>query len=147
MSDDWDDYDSGPYCEHWSDPTSCEQCKEIARKGKHEMKHVYIAHPLGKGPEREKNRLYASYWAAWAAEQGFVPVCSWIVISAVWDESDEHRTSGLAIDCEQISRCDELWICGSHVSPGMGVEIEFAKKCNVSVIDKREFLDPKEGRG
>lgn len=28
MSDEdrWDNYESGPFCRHWSDPESCEQC-------------------------------------------------------------------------------------------------------------------------
>lgn len=34
--DDWRDYDSGPYCRHWSDPVDCEErCVCGHRCGQH----------------------------------------------------------------------------------------------------------------
>lgn len=39
MSDDWADYESGPFCRHWSDPTDCEIV--CARCG-----HRCVNHPL-----------------------------------------------------------------------------------------------------
>lgn len=26
MSDKWEDYESGPFCRHWTDPSMCEVC-------------------------------------------------------------------------------------------------------------------------
>lgn len=25
MTDEWEDYESGPFCRHWSDPADCEE--------------------------------------------------------------------------------------------------------------------------
>ena len=36
------------------------------------------------------------------------------------------RETGLAIDFEIIERCDELWLCGRRVSPGMKLEATHA---------------------
>jgi len=27
MSENWDDYESGPFCRHWSDPSECDECR------------------------------------------------------------------------------------------------------------------------
>ncbi len=102
------------------------------------MRTVYIAHPLGKGPDREANRASAAKWVAWAAEQGVCPMATWITLSGEWDESDEHRRRGLEMDYAQINRCDEMWLCGSHISPGMGLEAEHAKRISVPVLDMRK---------
>jgi hypothetical protein len=96
---------------------------------------IYVAHPLGDGPDRQANCMRAAKWVAWAAEQGVAPVCTWIVLASVWDEA--KRDEGLAIDCALIERCDEVWACGPRVSPGMNVGLTHAKKhgipCHVLV--------------
>lgn len=89
-------------------------------------KIVYIAHPLGDGPDRAENCKRAAKWVAWAAEQGTAPVCTWIVLASQWDES--RREEGLDVDCRLIEVCDEVWACGPRVSPGMNVELTHAKK-------------------
>jgi hypothetical protein len=90
------------------------------------MKCVYIAHPLGSGADREKNRERAARWVAWAALQGVAPVADWIILSGQWDES--MRDLGLAIDVELVKRCDEVWLVGGRISPGMKIEAASAKR-------------------
>lgn len=85
---------------------------------------VYVAHPLGRGPDREANRLAASRWCALVAECGFAPIADWIILSGQWGE--ERRKEGLAIDMALIERCDELWMLGPRISPGMRVEATHA---------------------
>jgi hypothetical protein len=89
------------------------------------MRVVYIAHPLGAGPDRETNRAKASRWVAWAADQGVAPVADWVILSGQWTE--DRRTEGLAIDCALIGRCDELWLVGGRISPGMQIEAAWAR--------------------
>lgn len=95
------------------------------------MKLVYIAHPLGHGPDREANRERAARWVAWAADQGVAPVADWIILSGQW--SEDRRDDGLAIDFALIERCDEVWLCGDRVSPGMLAEANHASGVNVPV--------------
>lgn len=85
---------------------------------------VYIAHPLGAGPDRDENLRKATWWCAWAADQGVIPCAPWIAIATHWPET--RRDEGLAIDLATISRCDEVWLCGPRVSPGMLIEASFA---------------------
>jgi hypothetical protein len=100
-------------------------------------KCVYIAHPLGQGEERAKNIERASKWVAWAALRGVCPMASWIILAGQWPETDMYRKLGLAIDLTQIERCDELWLCGPRVSPGMAIERDHALEKGIKVVDQR----------
>ncbi len=100
------------------------------------MRVVYIAHPLGAGPDRERNRENASRWCAWAAVvRGVSPVADWITLSGQLEETDENRERGLACDVALVARCDELWLTGGRISPGMAIEAEAAKRAGVRVCD------------
>ena len=101
------------------------------------MKVVYIAHPLNAATdeERERNRANAARWCAWAAMvEGVAPVADWVVLSGVLSE-EQGRERGLIIDCALIERCDEVWLTGGRISPGMGVELEHALACGKTVRD------------
>jgi hypothetical protein len=99
------------------------------------VKTVYIAHPLGQdGPERERNRENAARWVGWLATNfDIAPVADWIVLSGVW--SEEHRERGLAIDFALIARCDEVWMVGGRISPGMAAEAGRAAQLGKRVYD------------
>lgn len=99
------------------------------------MRVVYIAHPLGSGTDREENRANAARWVAWAALRGVAPVADWITLSGQFDESDEARARGLAIDVALVSRCDEIWLVGGRVSPGMQIEADAARQVPIRVYD------------
>jgi hypothetical protein len=96
---------------------------------------VYIAHPLGAGPDREQNRRNAAQWVAWAARQGVAPVADWVILSGEFEETYENRALGLSIDLALIERCDELWLVGGRVSPGMAIERDHAIASGVQVVD------------
>jgi hypothetical protein len=99
-------------------------------------KVVYIAHPLGAGPDREQNRRNAAKWVAWAARQGVAPVADWIVLSGELEETPANRLLGLECDRALVELCDEVWLVGGRVSPGMAIEAEHARLCLVPVVDK-----------
>jgi hypothetical protein len=97
---------------------------------------VYVAHPLGSGIDRERNRINASKWCAWLAKTyGVAPVADWITLSGQWDESPENRDLGLRIDVELVKRCDEIILVGGRVSPGMAIEAEAARTHGIVVVD------------
>ncbi len=96
---------------------------------------VYIAHPLGNGPDRAENIARAARWFAWAAmHPGVIPVASWIILASVWDETPELRARGILIDKQLIARCDEVWAVAEWLSPGMQEEVDHARACGVSVV-------------
>lgn len=97
------------------------------------MKVVYVAHPLGHGEGREANRRNASAWVARIADLGVAPVADWIILSGEWAE--DRRDEGLAIDMALVARCDEVWLVGGRVSPGMAAEAATAKVLGKPVRD------------
>lgn len=95
---------------------------------------IYVAHPLGKGTDRVKNRAKAARWVGAIAKLPHVlPIAPWITIAESWDES--HREQGLALDFWTIEACDVVWLVGGHVSPGMALEREFAESRGIPVRD------------
>lgn len=100
------------------------------------MKVVYVAHPLGSGEDRERNRCNAAKWCAWLAKTYDVaPVADWITLSGEWDESPTNRDLGLRIDVELVKRCDEIIMVGGRVSPGMAIEANAARMHGILVTD------------
>jgi hypothetical protein len=98
------------------------------------QKLVYVACPLGDGPDRPLNIVRASKWVAWAAEQGVIPIATWVILASQWPETEEYRQKGLALDCALVERADEMWLCGPRVSPSMHVEATHAKKVGVPLV-------------
>lgn len=99
------------------------------------MRAIYVAHPLGAGADREQNRANASKWCAWVAGLGHAPVADWIILSGELEESPENREMGLAIDRALVARCDEVWLVGGRVSPGMRIEAKTASAHGKPVYD------------
>jgi len=99
-------------------------------------KSVYIAHRFNDCTERgrSRNRGQAAKWAKWARDQGYSPSCSWITLTWGADETPEGRAVGLECDVAQVVRCDELWLCGPVVSPGMLTEEAAAREAGVPVF-------------
>jgi hypothetical protein len=108
-------------------------------------KFIYVAHPLGAGPDRTKNLLDAAAWCAWVADQRdvdggmLIPIAPWISVAAHWPET--RRDEGLALDLATIDRCDEVWLCGPRVSPGMRIEAEHARAIGLPVRRVLGWLD------
>jgi hypothetical protein len=97
------------------------------------MKVVYLAHPLS--GDIERNRANAARWVAWATVVHRVAVVAdWITLSGQLSEA-EGRELGLECDKALIERCDEIWLVGGRVSPGMLLELEHAKRHRKLAVD------------
>lgn len=95
------------------------------------MRLIYLAHPFGGDLA---NLFRAKAWLRWAAlialESGDFVVAPWIPLCEIFAGQDAHSPDFRALmlngDCEVVQRCDELWLCGSHVSEGMAQERDAA---------------------
>jgi hypothetical protein len=100
------------------------------------MRVVYLAHPLGAGPDREANRRSAARWLTWAATVRRVAVIAdWITLSGELEETPGNRDLGLAFDLALVARADEIWLVGGRVSPGMAIEEAEARRIGKPVVD------------
>lgn len=51
------------------------------------------------------------------------------------EETTENREWGLSCDKAHIERCDEVWLVGPRVSPGMALERQHAVSCGIPTYD------------
>lgn len=98
----------------------------------------YVAHPLGGGEDRDANIEAAG--AILAVLQKMYPekvfVASWITLARYYPETPENREAGIKADLALISHCQEIWLCGPRLSPGMQQELEHAQKKGLLVVNK-----------
>jgi len=97
------------------------------------MKLVYIASPL-RGDYNQNIRNAVEYCKN-ACEMGVLALAPHIIISQ-WcnDTIPAQREQGLKLGLELLSKADELWVMGTHISQGMSGEIAFAKEHGIPIF-------------
>jgi len=115
------------------------------------MRLIYLAHPLGaKTPlGMLQNKENARSWYKWACDHywpDYAFNAMWILNVEVYNDADSlDRERGMQRNYAHIKRCDELWLLGPVVSPGMEDEARFARRCTLPVYDlTSEGLDPRK---
>jgi hypothetical protein len=103
------------------------------------MMLVYIAHRLGRGPDREENLREAERWVEWAASHGVVPIAPWVTLARFWAE--DRRSECMHINGEALRYCRQYWMCGAIESPGMLDQRDLAVLYGLSI---RRFVDRSE---
>lgn len=113
---------------------------------------VYIASPLSGGVEQ--NLQFARQACRYAISEGVVPFAPHLLYTQMLDDSDpEERQLGIDMGNRMLKLCDELWLCGDQISPGMAGEKEMAERLGILVrsVSTEEIqsmeLSPTEGMG
>lgn len=85
---------------------------------------LYVAHPLGKGLERDRNLNRVENWLGYLLKKhpNDALVLSWPMYAAVLDEHTS-RERGMRDDLAILSKCDGILLCGAFISPGMLEEL------------------------
>lgn len=87
---------------------------------------VYIYSPFA--GDIEKNVTAARAYSRFAVEQGYIPIAPHLLFPQFLNDSDpKERELGLFFGNAIMSKCSEVWVFGSHISPGMDAEIKRAK--------------------
>lgn len=108
-----------------------------------DIKIVYIASPFA--GDIERNISFAKSAAKYAIGKGVAPYIPHLTLPAVLNDDDpKERALGIKLNCEILSRCDELWVFRIRgISSGMKTEIDHAKEKG---IPTRFFdIDPQDG--
>ncbi|WP_457945433.1 DUF7768 domain-containing protein [Caproiciproducens sp. LBM24188] len=104
------------------------------------MKLVYICSPLH--GDMEKNIEMANQYCASAARMDVVPLAPHTIFTKYLNDNvPQQRERALAMGLALLSRCDELWVCGNVISPGMRGEIEYAKTHGIPIKHMKEVLE------
>ena len=105
-------------------------------------KKVFICSPfkgIGDTPEarakdNERNLLLARQACRFAVVKGYTARAPHLYYPQFLDdESPDEREIGSLLGLLDLAECDELWIFGNRVSPGMVREIRYAEKKGIPI--------------
>ena len=96
------------------------------------MKLVYIASPYAGDIPNNVER--AKGYRKQALEQGVIPIAPHLLYPQLLEDSDPaERILGLRAGLELLARCEEMWIFGGEISPGVSREIKFAQGLGIPI--------------
>ena len=104
-------------------------------------KLVYVASPLS--GDVEKNLDFARQACLSAMAQGVTPFAPHLLYPQMLDDNDPvQRELGMKMGNQMLALCDELWLCGDRISPGMASEKKLAEELDIPVqrISTEEIL-------
>lgn len=100
------------------------------------MKTVYICSPL-KDNERftmRENLVLAKQYCRAAVMLHTAPFAPHVFYTQFLDDyRAEERAMGFNCGMEFLTACEELWVCGTYLSWGMGEEIKAAKQNQMTI--------------
>lgn len=113
---------------------------------------VYIASPLS--GDVAKNLDFARQACRYAIAQGATPFAPHLLYPQMLDDNDPgERQLGIDMGNQMLELCEELWLCGDRISPGMEGEQKLADELGIPVcrISTQEILSvdfsPTKGMG
>ena len=87
---------------------------------------VYICSPFS--GDVEGNIAAAQRYSRFAVDKGYIPVAPHLLFPQFLNDNDpKERQLGLFFGNALMSKCAEVWVFGSIISPGMAAEIKRAK--------------------
>jgi len=87
---------------------------------------VYICSPYA--GDIEENVKAARVYSRFAVDKGFIPVAPHLLFPQFLDDTNpQERDLGLFFGNALMSKCSEVWVFGSVISPGMQAEIKRAR--------------------
>ena len=96
-------------------------------------KLVYVCSPL-RGDVEANIRSARHYCEYVVKECGAIPIAPHIYFTQFLDdEVAEERDFGLMAGIRLLSECEELWVFGDTISPGMQSEIRYANAHGIPV--------------
>ena len=101
---------------------------------------VYICSPYA--GDTEKNTENARKYSRFAVDMHCLPITPHIYFTQFMnDDISEERDTALFMNIILLSKCAELWVFGSYISPGMKAEIERAKRKHMKIRYFTEELE------
>ena len=110
-------------------------------------KLVYISSPLFGDAKRDHSLAWHACRMAMA--RGNTPFSSHLLYSQMLDCNDPaQRELETRLNGQMLSLCDELWLCGDVISPGMAADEQLAKEQDIPVkyvsMEEMTFRPPDE---
>lgn len=116
--------------EGYLDPTAHDAIVNIEKDRKKWRPLVYICSPYS--GEVEMNTQKARQYSRFAVDMDAIPLAAHLLLPQFMSESTE-RDLALFMDMVFIGKCEEMWVFGKNISPGMAAEIAKARKRNMTI--------------
>ena len=96
------------------------------------MKLVYISYPYSDNPEKRRDELFDLLPKI--SKEDIVPL---VPHFAFWKFQEMFgRDYAMKVCVEAVGKCDEMWVVGNKISPGMQMEMDYAKQNNITIVNK-----------
>ena len=119
--------------EGYDDPTAYEAITNIEQEERALRAFrpiVYICSPYSGDVER--NVKAAQGYCRHAVDKGCIPIAPHLLFPQfLQEDKPRERMLGLLFGNALMSKCAEVWVFGSHITPGMEVEIKRARWKNI----------------
>ena len=93
---------------------------------------VFICSPYA--GNTQLNTENAKRYTRLAMDAGAIPFAPHLLYPQVLDDDDpKQREIGLLFGMVWLGKCDELWVFGRFISPGMATEIDMAQRCHIPI--------------
>lgn len=116
--------------EGYLDPTAHDAIVNIEKDRKKWRPLIYICSPYS--GEVEMNTQKARQYSRFAVDMDAIPLAAHLLLPQFMSESTE-RDLALFMDMVFIGKCEEMWVFGKNISPGMAAEIAKARKRNMTI--------------
>lgn len=103
------------------------------------MKKIYVCSPYGGLDENyEQARKYGKY----IVSLGHIPIISYTMLHGILeDHIPSQRETGLTAGKILMTLCDEVWVFGDRITPGMAGEIMEAGKLGIKIQEIKKLPD------
>lgn len=106
----------------------CSACKSKETETK--KKIIYVCSPYS--GDIKNNVAYAQSYSRFVVEKGMIPFAPHLLLPQYISEENE-RDIAMSMNKVFLSRCDELWVFGKDITPGMSEEIKEAKRLRIKI--------------
>lgn len=120
--------------EHYYDPTAQAALASVRLTEQHapRTRLVFICSPFA--GDVEENVARACAYCRFAVDEHVVPFAPHLLFTRFLNDGDPaERRTGLELGLAVLRRCDELWVFGDRVSPGMAAEIAEARRIGLRI--------------
>ena len=119
--------------EGYADPTAFEALSAIERGERQALRAfrpiIYVCSPYA--GDVESNIKAARRYSRFAVETGYIPIAPHLLFPQfLRDDDPRERELGLFFGNALMSKCSEVWVFGSTISPSMEAEIKRARRKN-----------------
>ncbi len=101
---------------------------------------IYVCSPY-RGDVDENTKLARSVCREITLE-GHIPIAPHIYFTQFLDDNEEtERQLGMENAIKLLDLCDEIWVVGDKITPGMAAEIQYAKANDIPIMNRRHKVD------